>query len=291
MSWNRSSDTPQPSPKKPAPSLKRGLLAGAIVILGAGLIAWLFSNGEADSRPLQKKNHGRIKEVKPAKAPKAKPVEKAEEPPPRKLTAQEIENARGCYTNKYGYVFNQPHTKRVVTNDVARQNLSLSARTFTNYADQMIGGVIEAPPGTMLVGSMPESLFGKDFVDSFLESIKEPIIVDKDDPEDVAALKRAVREAKIELKDYYDAGEDIGRVMLQAREELQTLGLYRDDLKREVEAAAAKDEMTKEDVEDFVKAANLLLDERGAKHITMPRMAIMRFNMENDEDNSDGSSN
>lgn len=77
MAWNRptsntgnAASSSRPSGRGKMPRLRRGLLAGAIVVLGAGLAAWLLMSGEADSRPLLKKERGRIKEVTPVPAPK-----------------------------------------------------------------------------------------------------------------------------------------------------------------------------------------------------------------------------
>ena len=60
MAWNKptsntvdATSSSRPSGRGKMPRLRRGLLAGAIVVLGAGLAAWLFMGGEADSRPLQ----------------------------------------------------------------------------------------------------------------------------------------------------------------------------------------------------------------------------------------------
>ena len=76
MAWNKptsntvgATSSSRTSGRGKMPRLHRGLIAGVIVVLGAGLAAWLLTNGEAVSRPLQEKGRGLIREVTPAAAP------------------------------------------------------------------------------------------------------------------------------------------------------------------------------------------------------------------------------
>ena len=106
------------------------------------------------------------------------------------------------------------------------------------------------------------------------------IIVSKDDDEATAELKRAVIESKIELKARHDAGEDIGELMAREYKELQTLGLYREELKDQIAKLARDKTLREEDMEDFVKAANMMLEARGGSPLQMPRFAARRFLLE-----------
>lgn len=284
MAWNRPSDDKvkvKVRGEQRNVHLK-GVVAGAIVIVGAAVAAWwLWPNEESAGETPPPHATQRIKEAKPAVA--QKPKVEDEKAPVRKLTLVEQNRLRGVYTNEYGYVFNEPHTNGVVTNSVMTERLSLAARIFENSADRKIGTILSITPGTSLVGDLPKGYFGEAFVRSFLDSIKTPIIVAADDPEDVAALKRMVRQAKIELKAAYDRGEDIGAIMENERKELRTIGLYREDLKNEVRKAIARDDkMSEEDVQAFVDAANQLLAERGAEPLKMPQTAILQLDKDNE---------
>ena len=83
MAWNRptsntgnATSSSRPSGRGKMPRLRRGLIAGAIVVLGAGLAAWLIwpSSATNNQQPTTS-NRSLIKEVMPAAASKAKPDE------------------------------------------------------------------------------------------------------------------------------------------------------------------------------------------------------------------------
>ena len=67
-------------------------------------------------------------------------------------------------------------------------------------------------------------------------------------------------------------GEDIAKIMNDTQKELDRLCQYHDDLKKEIRAAMDNPELTDADVEDYVKAANLLLEKQGIKQFTMPKL-------------------
>ena len=254
----------------------RGVVAGLVVVaLAAAVICYVLFFGDKAKKPVREDTKkGFIKEVTPAAAPKA--VEK-----PVELTPEEKEKARrkagGMYTNDYGYVYNRPIRGPVITNDCNKTvQKSFAATVFTDPADRAIGALLDAEPGTMFVGD-PGKMYGPSFTRKFLKSIEHPIIVEPGDSEDVALLKKAVREAKIEMKARYDAGEDLGDMMLAARKELQTLGFYKNELSAELNRIAKDRSLTEDDMKDFVEAANKMLAERGASGLTMPRSAALRF--------------
>ena len=162
---------------------------------------------------------------------------------------------------------------------VAGRNPDTMALVFSNTADKFIGQLVNIEPGTPLYG--PPIKYDEKFVRSFLRSLTTPIIIDPDDSPEVAALKRAVRETKIELKARYDDGEDIAQIMTDTRKELQELGLYRSELQAEVNKIIRKDakNLTDEQMQDFVDAANKMLAERGAKPIVLPGLMKHRLKM------------
>ena len=279
MAWNRPTSntvdaTPssRPSGRGKMPRLRRGLIAGAIVVLGAGLAVWLLTNGEAASSPLQKKDRGRIRDVKPAT------VSTNGTP-----TAAATDAASG--TNAVAVKPMTPEEERVwrihhpaFTNRASRWNTSRVNRIFSNGIDRKIATLLDLRPGETLVGDS-SMFFREDFTRRFLKSLTEPIIVTKDDSPEDAALKRAVNATKIELKARYDAGEDIRELMIQTRKDMQNLALYRRDLSQELVKISADRSLTEDEMNKVLEKANSLLAERGAEPLAMPRFAAQRFEL------------
>ena len=128
----------------------------------------------------------------------------------------------------------------------------------------------------MLVGDS-SSLYGRGFARQLVKAAENPAPIDADDSDEVKELKMAVREATLDLKKRMDAGEDISATMKSLRDEMQNIALYRHDLEKELSIIAKREDITEADLVDFVKAANQLLSERGAKPLTMPRFAARRL--------------
>ena len=287
MAWNGSSGkntNGTSAAKRPAggakksPSVVRGAFAAlAVVVLAVGAWWWLARRApepKAPKSPARKATREKAKVIPHVRREKPTPV--IEEAAPRSNVPPE---QQVMHTNAYGYVINRPHTKIVITNKVDDADRPLEERVFTNSADQKIAGLLMLEPGEMLVGDA-SSLFGRGFTRAFLKSLESPIIVTKDDDETTAELKRAVRDAKIEIKARYDAGEDIAALMAKEREELQAIGLYRKELENEIRKIARDDAIGEADMADFVKAANMMLQGRGGKPLEMPRFAARRFKLE-----------
>ncbi|MBQ3344080.1 MAG: hypothetical protein IJG84_19430 [Kiritimatiellae bacterium] len=272
MAWNRNNSRSQ---RGAAAARKPRVLLVALVllVLGAG-VWWAVRGGGGTASATDVRKAGRIAERKPD-LPKAR-VEEA----PRGEVAERRSNVppeqRVMHTNVYGYVINRPHTAVVITNKLDDAEKPVEERIFSNSADQKIAGLLLLEPGEMLVGDAT-SLFGRGFTRAFLKSIETPIVVEEGDDQFTAELKRAVREAKKELKAKYDAGEDIGKLMLEEVRELQEIGLYREELKDQVAKFSRDKSQSEEDLGDFVKAANMLLESRGGKPLKMPRFAARRF--------------
>jgi predicted component of type VI protein secretion system len=148
----------------------------------------------------------------------------------------------------------------VVTNS-ATASIKGKYEIFDHSCENEIAGFMAMEPGQGLVGT---PRYNGRFTRDFLESLKHPIIVSQDDTPEDAALKRAVIQAKIDLKDAYDRGEDIEQIMLDTRKEMQDLARYKQELTQQLhEMVKGDSEMTTEEMEDLVEAANQMLDAKG----------------------------
>ena len=161
------------------------------------------------------------------------------------------------------------HTRyvKVVTNHFNKARLSFAEKVFRAGADRDIAYLLTAKPGAPIIGEIE---YGEKCTKRFLKSLETPIVIEPDDPEDVAELKRAVRDTKIELKARHDAGEDIGKIMADTRKELKELSLYRSELEGLVRKMKADSHgrMT------ATEAANVMLKDRGAEPLSMPSMML-----------------
>ena len=267
--WNRPSAAPKVAPKK-SPALKHGILAGVLVVALGGLCLWMFSGGDAAPRAKPAKDRGRIKEVAPAKAkksaekapgePKAasKPMQEAEQDQPKFAQSKRDESKKPKRDS-----FTPYHGK------------TLGDTIFSNRSDVAISHLLNLEPGTSILGTYH---YGPEFEKDLLAAQNKPIVVNADDSDEVRTLKEAVIEARKELMARYKSGEDVCKVMAETRQELQQLGLYRQQLEQQVSKIATEDgKLTEKDANDLVAAANLMLKEHGAKPIEMPIFLKYKF--------------
>lgn len=109
----------------------------------------------------------------------------------------------------------------------------------------------------------------KNFKEQFLKSLENPIVISKDDSEEVAQQKREMREVKKYLKEQLDNGQDIVAIINEARESMSQLNGLRQNLLaelRELEKSASSEQ----EIDDYVEAANMMLKEKGAGSIKLP---------------------
>ena len=270
MSWNRPSDA-KPAVTNKTPSWTKGALGGLIVVVAAivaGIV--IFSGGEVGKEDARKDRNRMIKESTPAPAPKVESAKK-EAPKPKELPPQRVGEVR----NGYRLLPNgrMHRVVGVVTCEVAR--VSLADKVFDEPTDQNIASLMLVQPGDSFLGSSEDYYEG--FNKDFLESLKTPIIITQEDSDEVRELKQAVIDARKELKERLDAGEDLTKVMRDSREQMRELGLYREEIEDQVKKIIAeRGDLTKQDLNDLVGAANKMLEEYGTEevHVPLPPSAL-----------------
>ena len=280
MAWNRPSDdgrarTPAaPRRAGTARPTVRGAIAGVIVVLGAAVAAWWL--WPSASVPVAEDGDGtvgrRIKEVKPtvARLREGKPDLAKENARPR--TAEELRHERAmAAAEKRSKAYAEQKPLKLFSDD------SYYGRIFENHVDRSIADLIDTEPGDTIVGSSENLYSSDDFKRRFLESLKTPIIVSHDDPEDVAELKRAVNQAKIEMKARYDEGEDLAKIMIAARDELKDLYEFKKEVESELEKATADKDLDEASVNAMVDAVNKVMEEKGMRKLSMPITTALRF--------------
>ena len=271
MAWNKSSSASESKRRsaagggRPTGAVVKGLLAAALIVVGVAGAIFLFRNANRQHTKIPKARPGKIAEVKPAAA-KPTTYEKPKELPPQRVG--EIRDGKMLLQSGRLHP-----VKGVTTGKVERAWSSI----FPHPSENIIAGLLAAKPGAAFVGT-PH--YNGRFTQNFLKSLEEPIIVSRDDPEEIQQLKRAVIAAKIELKAAYDRGENIEEVLQESREELQRMSRYKQELKADIYQYTHKTEgITEQDVDDYIAAANTLLEAKGIAPIKKNWLTGLKLRM------------
>jgi len=297
--WNRdTSDNHRAAIKRNAPRRIRGLCAALLVVIPLVAVVFWYLKPAAPAPVVQdvKKPKKLIKAVERAPAPI--PVEKTPsnaEILRARFPALKIPDdwAKPYPPQAYwpdGRLKKYSRYVKVITNSVSRASMSVEEKTFTNYAERDIAGMLLVEPGDTLVG---DYTYDESFTERFLESLKTEIPDSDEDTPFQKELKQAVRETKKELKARYDKGENLAEIMAETRKQFKELGLYREDIQRMVDEAKSErgDDLTEQDEKDLIEAANKMLEERGCKPLELPQAFIEQLELQNidsDKQTSEG---
>lgn len=146
-------------------------------------------------------------------------------------------------------------------------------KVFRHSAEEHLSWLLDMQIGEPVIG---DYTYGEAFARSFRESLKEPIAVLDTDDAHTRELKAAVQETKEELAKRMEAGEDVARIMNETLDEFRRLARYRHELQSQLhEIRSDTEEYSDQDVVDFTKAANEMLEREGLPPLAMPR-AVMR---------------
>ena len=263
MSWNKPSSVPQPPPKKSAPpSLKRGLLAGLLVVALGALGLYLFSSGEATSSSLQKKDRGRIKEVTPAAAPKpaaTQVVEKVVKADPYAKYGTPI----SCKTNAaLGNICTVYRDAEGKTHKVYRPS---RPPIFKHGTDQLLAMALCGSENR----SMPPLPISGNLDKRFLDSLKDPIEIGPDDSPDIAARKQTVIDARARMKELMDAGGSFSEILADHQKLFNENVKIRSDAARELQRIV--DDGDTKGTRQYLFKVNLALQQMGIKELDEPK--------------------
>lgn len=254
------------------------VVAGAIVVLGAGIAAWwLWPEGETrrDAASMVKQAH--IKEVKPAAAPKA--VEKeAEKAPVVTNGAPAWVNAKGLDPSLFPYTdgrkvlstrtnnWDQVIDICMMPNGVRRKVLrNAKPPTYDNVSDQLLSmalsgdGDDELPPLPI-----PSE---RELEEAFVESMKKPIVIKDDDSEAIKESKRRVIEARAIMDEQLKQGKSYRQILEQhIADRNQGAKLREEAMSGAIELKKSGDT---EGLNEYLKSVNEFLDSHGVRGIEM----------------------
>ena len=277
MGWNGSDRGINPPTTAPSASTRCGrgfrfVLAFSALVLVTGIAAVFWFNGRNEPKQEETVPDKTPKSVAAVAQPSTNTQESAQQPKKNVVRWRGKEypmyDARGgkAVVTGYGVRYLTP---RVITNSVesAEARIPWEARQFKHRTDQEIAVLLNTEPGTAFVG---DYVVDKKFNEKFLKSLTDPIVVEEGDSPDVKELKLAVIDARNELKSRYDAGEDPSAIIEEVHKELRELGAYKASLEKLLLEIARKPDMTEKDLDDYVTAANEMLESRGCSKLSMP---------------------
>lgn len=263
----------EPAKRKPQGRKNRAALIGVVALVAIAIAAWLVlrDTQEGASSSIAPGKSRKIADNGFANAGTNMVVDTLSN---AVLKERGINDAEAVPTNRV-----RKHSGRFI--DISKAIIPPRKdppRRFDHHAEEDIASLLEVVPGEVLVGSIDYHKKGL-FMKSFRESLVSPTLTQQDDSAYMKDLKRAVTDVKADLRERMDRGEDIAQIMEDSRKELQELGCYRMELERELANVRKDSSTTIEDYEDFVKAANVLLEKKGAKPLKIPKVIYNQFKL------------
>lgn len=258
---------PAAAPSKPR-SPMRGLLAGLIVIVGAAAIYYFFLMPKPQQvESVRDKKPELIKEVAPAVVTNV--AEVVTNAPAKPKEIRWCEGLKNAAIDDEGRVYFVPRPgHKLVTNNVNRINPAY--HIFKRGYQNELASYLTAPPGTMFMGEMH---YSDRFVKEVVETMSLPIEDDENDTPEQRELRQNMREVMQVIQDEVNAGRDVRELFQQAREEMQQLGQYRQTLEMEIRKMYHDSNMSDQDVNDAIDAANIMLEKKGIAPMQFGKVA------------------
>lgn len=245
-----------------------GLVAAAV----AFFVATRLGGGGAKPRPAAPDKGKRVANVAPVAAPAA-PAAQPEPEKPKRTTAKGTPIPDNVQPDERG-IMRYPNGQRWVDpNDLHIVKHPQKRKLFKRTCDNQLAIMLTLDPSKMapfLVGKRRP--YGDSFIKDFHDSLYDKYEDDPDDTEEEKAVRKMVMETRAELKAAMDRGEDIAKLMNSTQDELDRLCQYQDTLRKELQAIQYDESVSDADFEDFVKAANKMLEKQGLKGLTMPHV-------------------
>lgn len=261
MAWNRPSGKTVENGSGGGQRTARlkGIVAGAVVVIGAGIAAWLLMREEADTRPRQRER-GLIREVTPAAAPKAKP---ASDPASAPALTNLVKNPP---KQKFlGRVTTQSFSRVVTLADGTVTNLRSKA-TFKNPMEQMVSSALN-PRGIVLPLRVALRRFSDEQIREMFHTDVKPA---PGDSERVLERKLELQELKIRVRELEDEGYDYDQIF----DEIDKIGR---NTRAEIRAARSglsqliKAGESPELIQSWVNEKNAVLKEFGGPLLHVPK--------------------
>lgn len=272
MAWNRADTSSQSAARKTAsksPSAVKGAIAGVVVVAVLGLAAFFIFGGKTERPVVDEVEKVKSKVIAESKTKYTPPAEKQTDPQPRQNQTKGLYTYLGKAIVSESAVTNGPVivTTMVAADGEKYQKVGrVTRQIFDTNIDRRIASVISEEPGRRMA-PLPPANPNADA--EFLKAIQTPIIITKDDSPEDAAMKRAVIDARLQIKDAMDAGEHFNDILAKHHE------WHNANIELSAEANDAYSKLVKEGSLEEAKAykarANEVLEKAGARPISGPK--------------------
>ena len=266
MPWNGSGVKKYTNKKQNNTNIKNKhssvyLFSACIILLVLSLVVFLFQNKNHESIVKSKNEyltkvvrHNKIKRANKAIHPSTNTapvsIKQDKEEPPKQTLHDRLAK------RKFGV------GNRVDTNAIKR--VKAPYEIFKRRSENHLAFLVSVPYGATVVGGMK---YTERFMKDLEASLEEKIEIEDTDTYEEKLLKASVIEVKEELLKRKRSGEDLRVVLKETYQEIQKLGVIKQDLEKEVRKIVRDASIPNEDVEILIREANRMLEEKGISPI------------------------
>lgn len=252
--WNRSNSTPKPAPKKP--SAFKGVLAGVLIVAALGAVCWFMFANEGTGAPKVEKRRERVKAEVRSDKPKETSQAAVSTTPGVKPSAKDKVIAKAADAEAPAPAV-QPEPEK-----------PKAKRVFDNSTDQVIAMVMTSSQNGASMPPLPG--IGERDNKEFMKSLKKPIVINDDDPENIKAVKQLVQQTREEIVQLMEENPNMAFTdILQEHRKVHNENI---DIKAQTTKELQKiiDEGDIEGAKKFRTTMNFALQQMGISEITTP---------------------
>ena len=263
MAWNQQTNESarQRKARKPVSLYALAALA-CLAVISASLLIITREEPQTD-KPSPKAAKSRSEDIVSTRKPTPPSIPPVVEDDKTEIPYWEVDASQtNGFTTTMQKKWEHRHRPKYEFNNPTRKPRA-KYRIFSHRSENEIAALLMATPGASMIGR--PNYHG--LTEDFMKSCEEPIVVSPDDDEYTQRLKRDMIQAKIEVRQRMADGETLEKIIEETRAEYRKLSEYKRTLTKEVMDIIRKEDVSVEDIDNFVDAANKMLDAKGISPI------------------------
>lgn len=282
-------------PRKPSsakgaksPAVGKGIVAGIVVVAAAVGAFWFLYNSQSSEAPKEKKDKKQAKIVEVTPAPAASVKVETPKPEPVQMV-----------TNRHGKVVQKKKPETYVDAAGVERYVKGNGRVplknpekylvksvvhpnaypdFKHDSENEIANLLTIESGGMIFGDRE---YDKRFEQDFLQALMEPVEITEEDSEEDRRIKENVEAAKHEIAERIKQGENLGDILTAERDEIRRLAQYKQQMEEIFHEQISTGEIqTEQDLDDFCKAVNTMLESKGIEPFKISGLMRRRLGLD-----------